>query len=204
MKRMKKVLLMALCAAVSISFFGCKKEADKTKDIPVIKVTNAEVEFAYNNAARVYIALTYGGLTRDREDTISYETDYGDRYMYRVIEGNVNSYQDLEAYLGRFFSNELVKQYMDKMQSNDWTKLKEHNGKLYTNPGGEKDSNITYIDESYTYTKVNDYKIILHVKVQTYADYDATDKRKFETYDFIYENLDGKKWVFTSFPYSYT
>ena len=204
MKRMKKVLLMALCATVAFSFLGCKKEADKTKDIPIIKVTNAEVEFAYKNAARLYIALTYGGLTRDSEDTISFDSEYGIRYMYRVKVGNVNSYKDLEAYLGSFFSTELVKAYMDKMQSNDWTKLVEENGKLYTNQGGEKDANITYIDESYSYTKVNDYKIIMHVEVKTYIDWDASDKIGVVVYDFVYENLDGKKWVFTSFPYSYT
>ena len=55
-------------------------------------------------------------------------------------------------------------------------------------------------EETYTYTNINDNKVVMHVKVKLDPEVFPT-RPKYEKYDFVYENLDGKKWVFTSFPY---
>ena len=194
MKRMNKVILIILSIIVVVSFFGCKKEIEQTADIPVIKVTNAAVKFAYDQANKVYAEMAYGTLPVDMSDSA---IDDSGMEVHRVKYNNIKSFDDLQLYLETFFSKPLATEIIDKTQR---SAIKVINGKLYTG-AADRGSNIYYGDETYTYTNVNDYKIIMHVKVE-YSEEPWSGKfNEYKTFDFVYENLDGKKWVFTAFPF---
>ena len=197
MKSINKILTVIL-SILAISFFGCKKEAEKTVEIPIVKITNAEVEFAYKNASDVYGGLKYGYLNYNYDDKLLDNDGYE---WYRVTEGGIKTFKDIEPYLKKYFSDKIANEIMNKIHNKKYgIFLKEINGVLYAAPEGRGDD-FRNGEETYTYTKVNDYKIIIHVKVKKYVDYDNRDVFSFETFNFVYENLDGKKWVFTSFPY---
>ena len=196
MKRMKKNILIILCMIVTCTVVSCNKDADKTKNIPIIKVTYAEVEFAYKTADRVYISLMVGGLPYDPK--VSIEDENG-RVLYKVTEGNIKLLKDVEPYLKTYFSDQIANEIVSKMKSGEFGNLlKEINGQLYSSY--TEYNNLRYIDEIYTVTKENDYKMILHLKAELHPDL-VNSSIKYDYYDFVYENLDGKKWVFTSFPF---
>ena len=201
MKRINKILLIVFCTVVAISFFGCNKDADKTKNIPIIKITNADVELAYKNATKLCERLLVNQLECDRKDSIQDASQFANYVWYRVTEGNLKSLRDLEIYLRVFFSKEIAVNLINKTQIGDYKeKMIERDDKLYTQYGSGKGWRGSHLDETYTYTKVNDYKIIMHVKVKLNTDYNPNGPA-YENFDFVYENLDGKRWVFTSFPF---
>ena len=192
MKYMKKNILIILCLIFAVTI-GCKKEVEKTADIPVVQISNAAVEFAYKDAMRLYSRTTMGILDHDSSDRMP-----DNPMAYRVTEGNVKSLKDLDAYLKKHFSNELTTKIMEMAQSNPMETLTEHGGKLYTTAQGGRGDNMCLLGETYTYTKDGGNKIIMHVKVELDP---ACGEGNYKNYDFVYENLDGKKWVFTSFPF---
>ena len=193
MKNFKKNIFTIICIVFVASFIGCKKEIEQTADIPVIKVTNAAVKFAYDQAKKVYSEMAYGTLPVDMSDSA---TDDSGMEVHRVKYNNIKSFDDLQLYLETFFSKPLATEIIDKTQR---SAIKVINGKLYTGAAG-RGSDISYGDETYTYTNVNDYKIIMHVKVELNPEFYPNGPTH-KTFDFVYENLDGKKWVFTEYPF---
>ena len=193
MVRTKKNILIIMCMVLVCTVAGCKKEAEKPKVLPVIKISKAAVEFAFKQASDVYVKLKHGMLSFDYEKTLLDD----DRELYKVA--NINNFKDLETYLHKFFSEQIVQDLMAKINKGEFGHLlKEIKGTLYTD--FQCMCSETYHDEIYTHTKIDDYKVMLNVKATKSL---SNDLPIFEDVknDFVYENLDGKKWVFTTFPF---
>lgn len=200
MKQISKIILTVFCLA-AVSFYGCKKDdskADEAKNIAKIPISNAAVEFAYKQVKSLYEDIEYGALPLQGNNTVVEDED-----NWYKVKDNIGTFAKLESYLKNFLSDQLTGELMDKVHKNTW--VKEIGGQLYTRVN-EINSLIAYNETACTYTKVNDYKIIMHVKVQIISYTDAQPPSEYEIFDHIYENLDGAKWVFTSFPsfHSYT
>ena len=202
MKHLNKIFIAGICILVICYFFDDIKKI-VNKEVPKVNkilMSNAALQMAYDEADYIYAKLAFGHFELDYKDVIE---DGNGNSWHKVTYKNVKTLNDLKSNFRTHFSEKIVNEIMNRVQSpkHEWvSEFKEFNGQLYTTTG--ENGSIMYADETRSYIRVDDYKMIVRIELELNSEL-FPNGPKDKTFDFVYENLDGKKWVFTSFPFYY-
>lgn len=213
---MKQYIALACCATVMFSFAGCGKTAGSTSEVslPPASLSILEeqssaldqenvggladpaatsAEDLIEPAMEVYSWFVLGGmpLGEETQTDINPFTGTEDTFQ-RVDNPHFSTYAEMEAYLGEFFSGDIVRQLLE-----EYPICKDIDGVLYMIPAG-RGANIFIKDVAFSTEEVTDTSASLSASIS--YDQDAGETENPKSYTFVCQKIDGK-WVFTTFEY---